>query len=538
MSSKRAIFFLAAVWCFQPIEAQESAAIAIPTSTLQKTLMQAAVTNCDRMATLHTTSMQEALTELYQRRNYSPLWLDDDQGLSISRFSSLQNELRQLGDDGLWLADYSDALDATQSTDVCQEVRLSSYYLMALEHLSRGRLPPLLHDPQWLAVTPTADINADLVTLALVNDAHIADAFTLARPSLKLYTELRSSYALMAKPAPAQTDIPAGATIRPNAMDDRLPQVFERLVSAGYLPSDSRLPQVYDSSLEIALRHFQIDNGLESDGVIGAKTLAAMNITPQQRLLKIRINLERLRWIAAQREDYLLLVNIAGGRVRLLRGEETIWESRVQTGRPARPTPSLVSSINRITLNPSWTIPPTIMRQDVLPQIRNNPDYLREKNLQVIDFQGKLLDPAQQNWSKPTGIMLRQPPGPTNPLGQVVFRLDNPFSIYLHDTPSQNLFNQSSRSVSSGCVRVEDAQVLAGILMESTSAEKRALLLNVQDSEKTMEIALPGGPQLIISYWTAEAGEDGRATLMQDPYALDQPLMNAFTRIEQELRGH
>lgn len=500
---------------------------------MQKILMQTTATHCDSMATLHSTSMQDALSDLYLQRDYAPLWQQDDERLSISRLTILQNELRQLDDDGLWLADYAEALRTTESSDMCQELRLSSYYLMALEHLSRGRLPQQLHDPQWQAVTPPVDRSAALVTLALVHDAHIEDAFALARPSLSLYTALRQSFARMDKQTPPQTNIPSGVTIRSGASDSRLAQIFERLMNVAYLPSDTSMPQNYDASLQQAIRHFQNDHGLEPDGIIGAQTLAAMNITPQQRLRKIRINLERLRWIAAQREDYLLLVNIAGGRLSLFRGEDIVWSSRVQTGRPSRPTPALISSINRITLNPSWTIPPTIMRQDVLPQIRNNPNYLREKNLQVIDFQGRAVDPAQLDWNKPTGIMLRQPPGPTNPLGQVVFRLDNPFSIYLHDTPSQDQFNQSSRSVSSGCVRVEDAEALAGLLMESASATQRALLQSVQVNDKTVEIALPGGPQLIISYWTAEAGEDGTAVLMQDPYALDQPLLDAFERIEQ-----
>lgn len=522
------------MWCSVPVDAQPKPEIALPVSALQNILLRTAVTDCGSMAALHSTSMQDALSALYLRRDYALLWQEEAPQLTPSRLTTLQTELRQLGDDGLWLADYDEALHATQPLDMCQEVRLSSYYLMALEHLSRGRLPQQLHEPQWQAKAPADDIIAQLLELALVNDTRIADAFTLARPSLNIYTALRQSYAGMEKQARPQTAIPSGVAIRSGASDGRLAQILERMISAGYLPAYTTLPQNYDSSLELAVRQFQIEHGLESDGIVGVQTLAALNITPEQRLRQVRINLERLRWIAAQREDYLLLVNIAGGRVRLYRGEEIVWASRVQTGRPARPTPALISSINRITLNPSWTIPPTIMKQDVLPQIRNNPDYLRERNLQVLDFQGRAVNPAQVDWHNPTGVMLRQPPGPTNPLGQVVFRLDNPFAIFLHDTPSQNLFNKSARSVSSGCVRVEDAVVLANLLMESVSAAQRELLLTLQESDETREIAIPGGPQLIITYWTAEAGEDGRTLLMQDPYALDQPLMDAFSRIEQQ----
>ncbi|MDO8272357.1 MAG: L,D-transpeptidase family protein [Gammaproteobacteria bacterium] len=532
MISRRTIFFFTAVWFAAPAQGQVASEIALPASVLQKILMQTAVTHCTDMASLHSTSMEAALTELYIRRNYAPLWQED-----TARLPSLQNELRQLSDDGLWLVDYEYALQATQMPDMCQELRLSSYYLMALEHLSRGRLPQQLREPQWQADAHAReelveDASAELVELALAGDTSITNAFSQARPSLNLYRDLRQSYARLDKHAQPPMGIATGLTIRAGAQDTRLAQNFQRLLSDGYLPADSRLPTHYDAALQQAVRRFQSDHGLEPDGIVGAHTLTAFNMPPAQRLLQVRINLERLRWLNAQRDDYLLLVNIAGASVRLYRGEEIIWESRVQTGRPSRPTPTLVSSIDRITLNPSWTMPPTIVREDALPQIRRNPNYLQEKNLQVLDLQGMPIDPTQLDWSNPTGVMLRQPPGPTNPLGQVVFRLDNPFAIFLHDTPSQDQFAKSSRSVSSGCVRVENAAQLADLLLTSASPEQRALLLSLQESDETREVRVPGGPQLIIGYWTAEAGADGRSVLMQDPYDLDQALMNTFARFE------
>lgn len=532
MISRRTIFFLTATWFATPVQGQVASEIALPASVLQKILMQTAIAHCPDMASLHSASMEAALTGLYVRRDYAPLWQED-----AARLPSLQSEMRQLDNDGLWLVDYEYALRATQIPDMCQEMRLSSYYLMALEHLSRGRLPQQLREPQWQADAQAMDsrvddTSAELVELALANGASIADAFSQARPALNIYRELRQSYARLDKHAQPFMTIPTGLTIRAGAQDSRLAQIFQRLLSDGYLSAGSQLPTNYDVTLQQAVRRFQGDHGLEPDGIVGPRTLAALNKPPAQRLLQVRINLERLRWLSAQRSDYLVLVNIAGGSVRLYRDEDVIWESRVQTGRPSRPTPALISSIDRITLNPSWTMPPTIVREDALPQIRSNPNYLQEKNLQVLDLQGRPVDPTQLDWSNPTEVMLRQPPGPTNPLGQVVFRLDNPFAIYLHDTPSQDQFAKSSRSVSSGCVRVENAAQLADLLLTSASPEQRALLLSLQESDVTREVRVPGGPQLIIAYWTAEAGADGRTVLMQDPYDLDQALMNTFARIE------
>src|SRR5690554_3665321 len=131
------------------------------------------------------------------------------------------------------------------------------------------------------------------------------------------------------------------------------------------------------------------------------------------------------------------------------------------------------SQINQVTLNPSWTIPPTILKEDKLPQIRSNPAYFSERNMQVLDHQGNQLDPAQIDWHNPRGILLRQPPGPDNPLGRMVFRFDNPFAVYLHDTPSQSLFARAVRNVSPGCERVDQASELANSLSYTLNKNHR-----------------------------------------------------------------
>src|SRR5690606_25966105 len=186
----------------------------------------------------------------------------------------------------------------------------------------------------------------------------------------------------------------------------------------------------YDEALEQAVRLFQANQGLQADGIVGPQTLTALSATPAQRRLQVQINLERMRWLNAQRSDYLLLVNVASGQLQLLRGNDTVWQARAQTGRPSRPTPALISRINRITLNPSWTVPPTILREDILPQLRRDLSYLEQRGMQALDPQGKVLDPRELDWNNPRGVILRQPPGPSNPLGQLVFRLPNPFAIY------------------------------------------------------------------------------------------------------------
>jgi len=163
-----------------------------------------------------------------------------------------------------------------------------------------------------------------------------------------------------------------------------------------------------------------------------------------------------------------------------------------------------------------------------LPAIRANPNYFAERDLQVLDFQGNRLDPMGIDWNAPQGVMLRQPPGPTNPLGQMVFRFENPFAVFLHDTPSQSLFERAARNVSSGCVRVEQASELADHLFDSLDARQREQISEKLATGNTHEIRVKDGPQVILGYWTVQVLEDGKVRYLPDPYAMDPALGKAF----------
>ena len=490
---------------------------------------------CPKLASLRTLPTNQTLFELYQRRDFVAQW----QAPEV--MAALRHELLKLADDGLILGDYSYALNAEPAAEACDELRISSEYLLALEHLSRGRMSQASFQRQWhdAAVLPARPSN--LVDLALSGLQNVQTAFDGARPALPLYRELRIAYRQMDKQPAAQQTIPSGLTIKPDREDPRIPMLVQRLQAEGYLAKsrDSQSetgPLRYEEDIEEAIIHFQADHGLQADGVVGEQTLDALNISPLQRLDQVRINLERLRWLDSQRNDYMLLVNIAGGDIWLYRGQEIIWQSKVMSGRPERPTPALISRINRITLNPSWTVPPTIFKEDKLPQIRRNPTFLQQNNLQVMDTQGRAIDPEKVNWNNPVGIMLRQPPGPSNPLGKIALRFQNPFSIYLHDTPSQNLFEKSARNVSSGCVRVQDVAGLASHLLAEKSETELKQIALLQESGKTHEITLSNGPQLVISYWTAETASNGRVKYLRDPYNMDHALMSAFGELDTAYR--
>ena len=362
-------------------------------------------------------------------------------------------------------------------------------------------------------------------------------AFDLARPHLDLYRNLRTSYIQLRDEPADYALLPPGDLVRPGMQSPRVTLLAKRLKSEGYLAETGLLSDNTDPvrtltpKLEHALKRFQTARGLDADGVLGPDTLTALNVTALERLQLARINLERLRWINALRENEMLLVNNAINTLRHYRNDDVLWHTSVISGRVGRETPALASHMNRVTLNPDWTVPPTIRREDMIPAIRKDRGYLQEKNLIVLDYEGNRLDPETIDWQNPQGLMLRQPPGPSNPLGQVVFRFNNPLSVYLHDTPNKNAFARSRRNLSSGCVRVEGAYMLADRLFSRLSASKQERIKQQRSNLQTHQITLTEGPQVILGYWTAEANTAGQLVQMHDPYGQDPALLEAFSRI-------
>jgi len=514
--------------------------VAEPAGPVQ-TVLQSLPNACGQpLADANATALAR-LSELYRRKHYELLWT------SYAQIDALLAQLKALADDGLEPATYHpETIRRAMHTATreplhraCSDVLASHAYLSALGHLAQGRLPqdriePVWHSPDTAAM-PQAE--AHLMTLASDGLAHLEHAFNKARPSLEQYNNLRKAYArLRNQPAPEWQRVPAGQTLRPGMSDPRVPLLRHRLSADGYLLATTVEPGTsddhYSDRLVGALKAFQRRHALQDDGILGADTLTALNVTPAERLNQLRVNLERFRWLSADIEPRSLLVDIAGGRVIYFRDSSPQWEARTQVGRDTRQTPSIKSTVTRITLNPTWTVPPTILREDKLPQIRDNLDYLAQHNMQVLDYQGQVLDPATIDWSNPGRILLRQAAGPDNPLGRVVIRFANPYAIYLHDTPSQGLFARSQRAFSSGCVRVESVMQLVDLLLSADEHERVAELL---ESGLTHEYRLAEPTPILLAYWTAEADSSGLPRYRPDVYHRDQRLLAALQAADRGL---
>nr|WP_217475816.1 L,D-transpeptidase family protein [Stutzerimonas stutzeri] len=483
-------------------------------------------------------ALRKPLEALYRRHGFEALWT------SYAQLEALLEQLDALIDDGLNPAVYHpEAIRRAMQTATgeplhreCSDILTTHAYLLALQHLSQGRLPQDRLEPVWRSPNAAAPQQDDpLLEMADVGLTDPARAFDRARPALEQYHNLRQAHArLRAEPPPSWLPIPAGPTLRPGMSDPRVPLLRQRLASDGYLPA--ALPAAdadlrYGAPIEQALKAFQRRHGLQDDGVVGSQTRTALNATPTDRLNQLKINLERFRWMSRDIEARSLLVDIAGGRVIFFSDNRPQWETRSQVGRDTRQTPAIKSNITRLTLNPTWTVPPTILREDKLPKIRENPDYLASQNMQVLDYQGQVLDPAQIDWDNPGRILLRQAAGPANPLGRLAIRFANPFAIYLHDTPSQGLFERSQRTFSSGCVRVESVMQLVGLLLTEGERERFDRLLA---SGQTHEFSLAKPTPILLAYWTAEADSAGQARYRPDVYGRDPALLAALLAADRD----
>ena len=265
--------------------------------------------------------------------------------------------------------------------------------------------------------------------------------------------------------------------------------------------------------------------------MIGPTTVAAMNVPVSSRIDQIRVNLERARWVQRDLPLDFVLVDIAGFRAYLVRGGTVAWSARVQVGKAYRETPVFRDRIEHVVLNPTWTVPPSILREDIIPQARKDPDIIRRKGLKVLDHGGGEIDPRAVNWSAERfPYVLRQDPGPDNALGRVKVMFPNEHHVYLHDTPHQELFERSERAASSGCIRVERPLELTELLLSGTEGWDRARIDQVIASNRTTQVDLGRPIPVLILYWTADMMDGATVAFRNDLYGRDAPVLSTLDR--------
>jgi len=477
---------------------------------------------------------------LYERRDFEPLWLDS------AKRDELLTLIRDSTKEGLDPIDYhADAIETYQSRSgdadsprfiVDRDIVFSDSLVRLGYHLIFGKVDPRDLDPNWNFNRDFGDRDSVEVVQAAIQAPSLRQYVMDFFPRGQLHQSMKEALARY-RAIEAQggwPPIPPGPTVKPGETDSRVPAIRTRLSAEFHVEPDTATdPALYDTTLEASVRAFQRRYGLDVDGVIGKGTLTAMNVSVEDRIDQIRVNLERSRWVFTDLEDRFLVVNIAGFRVFLVEDSEVIWTARAQVGKPYRQTPVFRSTMKYLVFNPTWTVPPTILRKDILPKAIEDPDYLATKNISVLDQSGNVIDRHALDWdSYRSGrfpYILRQDPGPTNALGRVKFIFPNEHFVFLHDTPSRALFARTHRTFSSGCIRVENPLELAEALLDDPQTWNQANIDRVIQSGETKTVFLNEPLTVLMMYWTAGIGDDGKFMFRKDVYERDLRILEGLT---------
>lgn len=291
-----------------------------------------------------------------------------------------------------------------------------------------------------------------------------------------------------------------------------------RLALEGDLASDNGLPR-YDDDLWNAVVRFQERNSLRADGRLTAKTLERLNVSAGERVAQIALNLDRLRVAERDTPATRVEVNIPAATAVLYRDGSPYLRMNAVVGAPGHDTPTLTSTIDTIILNPTWTVPQSIIENEIKPAMKRNKKYLEQNRMY---------------WSRD---QLVQEPGAHNALGRVKFDFPNRYSVYLHDTPSRRLFTDPERAQSHGCVRLEHPRDLAVELLKGDPDWSREAIDEVIDEGATRRIALSEPMPVVITYQTAFVADDGAVHFRPDIYGLDTKLTLALSERAAAMRS-
>ena len=476
-----------------------------------------------------------AIGQFFALRAYEPFWTEADGSRAAELGAALDATPAQALPRGRYGSeDFATPVGAGADAAAARELAATQAYLRLATDLSKGVLKPsaVVED---ISRKPSAPPPAAL--LAALGTQPVAEAVQGFEPQDPDYARLVAEKARLEIIGRTDSWGPAvgdGETLHPGEADPRVAELRIRLARLGYLvPTTDTAGADFDAGLAEAVKRFQLDYGLNDDGVVGAMTLSALNAPIETRLAQVAVNLERLRWMNDDPGARHLVVNIPDYTVTLIEDGKPTWSSRVVVGKTkVTETPEFSGVVSTMVVNPTWHIPDSIAIRDYLPKLKRNPMVLKNQGIDLMTRKGTVINPKLVDFTQYTPenfpFRIKQRPSDDNALGEVKFLFPNEHSVYMHDTPHKEYFARDVRTFSNGCIRVQKPVELAEIALKGQVPDPAARYAELRAGGKERSIALENRIPVDIVYRTVTFDEAGNVRYRPDVYGRDARIFEAL----------
>ncbi len=473
------------------------------------------------------------LSSFYRETGYAAVWTGSEHTV---RRSALVSALARAGEHGLPAHRYDlPGLIAAFHNVTSErergflEARTSATFLRFAGDIGSGLLEPGQIMPQIVRTLPRPEAQPLMQGFVAAEPvSFIRNLAPRAPEYARLFHAKRELEQLIAAGGWGPS---VGGRVRPGDSGAQVVALRNRLIEMGYLPRIATAS--YDARMQQAVQAFQIAHGLEPDGIAESGTISALNIAPQERLKSVIVALERERWLNIPRGDRHIWVNLTDFKARIVDNDQVTFETRSVIGGQGGDvqTPEFSHRMTYLEINPDWTIPRSIIERSYWGGLSNG----GHRYLQIVDAQGRVVPREQVNFGRYSPrnfpFEVRQPPGPTNPLGTVKFMFPNPWAIYLHDSPARQLFNTTVRTHSSGCVRLNDPEDFAYTLLSRQQPDPVSFYQRILRSGQQTRVFLDEPVPVHLVYRTAFTSVQGRMNYRADVYGRDTQLYEALRQV-------
>ena len=525
----------------------------------------------------------KTLPKLYEERDYATLWIDSN-GPTTQAFEMIEiirnssNEaldpnyynIREIESTLHRIEQDRNSGRSYEAQDLAElELLLSNSFLTYAHDLHYGRVRA--EQINLELSTGERPVNLSNLLVRAIETNQVQGTLDGLLPKYPMYANLRDSlkeYREIAASGGWQP-VPYGDKFKKGARGQRVVALSKRLKVTGELDSSIAESDLFDETLDQAVKKYQQRNGLYVDGIVGISTIEALNVPVEERISQIELTMERWRLLPQYLGNRYILVNIANYNLYGIENNNDSVNMRIVVGKPHWNTPMFSEDMTHLIINPNWNIPPSIFKDDIAPRIKEDPEYMAKKNMdalgleapekivvekpEVVEIEDNLEatevtegnnaegqelseieiqnKKAQEEYASKVlsgKYRLRQNPGPGNPLGRIKFLFPNKHSVYLHDTPNRGFFKKAQRNFSHGCIRVEKPLELAEFVLFSDPRWTQSTIQSSINRGKTKTVHLEQTIPVYILYFTAWVDKEGSVNFHKDVYGLDKTLYNAL----------